>query len=67
MNDQFMVAYRNGKGSYTYSHSESSYSEASLSIPPADVDDAEYVIICPPGFTIDKPKIEPIKVDDLPF
>lgn len=63
----FIVAYRNETGSYTYSHSESSYSEAAISIPSAGVDDVEYIVICPPGFVHTKSIVEPIEPQSLPY
>lgn len=38
-----------------------------MSIPPADIDDGEYTIICPEGFVPPKVEVEPIKLNDLPF
>jgi hypothetical protein len=66
MKNKFMVI-RNSPGEITQSYSESSYSEACMSIPPADIDDGEYTIICPEGFVPPKVEVEPIKLNDLPF
>ena len=63
----FIVATRSGAGTYTYCHSESSYSEAMESIPPYYIDDAQYIVICPKGFVPPKVEVEAIKPGDLPF
>ncbi len=67
MSDQFIVACRGKNGVFTYSHTEASYSEATESIPPYWVDDAEYVVICPKGFVPPKVEVEAIKPSDLPY
>lgn len=66
MTDQFIVAYRNGR-EYVFSHSESSYSEAAMTVPPVDMDGTEYIVVCPPGFVREKVVIETINDLDLPY
>jgi hypothetical protein len=65
MKNEFMVIRNSPDGIQSYS--ESSYSEACMSIPPADIDDSEYTIICSEGFVPPKVEVEPIKLNDLPF
>jgi hypothetical protein len=67
MTNKFMVVVRNWDNTLTYSHSEPSYSEACISIPPVDIDDRDYNIICPDGFVIPKTKVGLVEPGDLPF